>query len=38
MKTSALLLPFGTATIDAHPNGKQDHYHPSHPVTCKKRM
>ncbi len=38
MRTSALLLPFGTATIDAQPNGKRDHYHPSYPVTSEKRM
>ncbi|WP_123970130.1 hypothetical protein [Streptomyces sp. TLI_185] len=38
LKISALLLPFGTATIDAQPNGKRDHYHPSRPVTCEKMM
>lgn len=29
LKTSTLPLPFGTVTIDAQPNGKPDHYHPS---------
>ncbi|MEW2463387.1 hypothetical protein AB0872_22095 [Microbacterium sp. NPDC047426] len=36
MKTSAQLLPFGTATIDAQPNGKRDHCSPSRPIDLRK--
>ncbi|MFE4719598.1 hypothetical protein ACFRLW_24775, partial [Streptomyces sp. NPDC056728] len=29
-------LPFGMAPIDAQPNGKRDHYHPSRPRDLRK--
>lgn len=37
LKTIALPLPFGTATIDAQPNDKQDHQLPTQPAAERQR-